>query len=294
MGATIQPKISAQFLMERHGGDFAENFDRGCFTFSHFLADHPLFDVPALLEHARAYPRRIYYDAGSIRTDQRWDQTPPRPFTLAETIQRIDNAGAWVSMNDAQENPKYRQLLEPCLDEVRRLSGVDFRSKMRNAEMIVFLTSPNRITPYHIDRECNFLLQVRGSKTLYVFDGNDRSILPEEEIERFWTVDSNAAKYKERFQESAAAYRFRPGDGIHIPIGFPHWVKNDDNVSVSVSLNFQFIDSYRADKYRANYYLRRMGLRPNPPGHSKWRDWAKVLAYSRARRVCRIFGKKIA
>ena len=65
-------------------------------------------------------------------------------------------------------------------------------------------------------------------------------------------------------------------------------------MSVSVSLNFQFIDSYRADKYRANYYLRRFGLRPNPPGYSKWRDRAKVITYSGARRVFQIFGKKIA
>ena len=107
-------------------------------------------------------------------------------------------------MNHAQEDPKYRGLLDLCLDEVRYLIGFDFRSKIRNVEMIIFLTSPNRITPYHIDRECNFLVQVKGSKTLYIFDGNDRSILPEEEIERFWTVDSNAAKYKERFQEKAA------------------------------------------------------------------------------------------
>ena len=280
--------------MEHHERDFAENFDRRVFTFSHSLVDYPLFDVSSLLEHAKGYPERIYYDSGPIRRDQRWDQTPPRPFTLSETIERIDNAGAWVSMNHAQEDPKYRGLLDLCLDEVRYLIGFDFRSKIRNVEMIIFLTSPNRITPYHIDRECNFLVQVKGSKTLYIFDGNDRSILSEEEIERFWTVDSNAAKYKERFQERAADYRFRPGDGVHITIGFPHWVKNDDNVSVSVSLNFQFIDSYRADKYRANYYLRRFGLRPNPPGYSRWRDRVKFVVYGVARRVFQIFGKKIA
>ena len=39
---------------------------------------------------------------------------------------------------------------------------------MKKCDALIFVTSPNRITPYHIDRECNFLMQVSGSKTISI------------------------------------------------------------------------------------------------------------------------------
>jgi hypothetical protein len=167
------------------------------------------------------------------------------------------------------------------------LAGRPLCPKIRNKEMILFLTSPNRISNYHIDRECSYLMQISGSKTIYTFDGGDRSILSEEELERFWTVDNNAAKYSESFQHKARAFHLTPGTGIHIPVNFPHWVKNDDNVSVSVNINVQFPDSMRANIYRANYHLRRMGFRPAPPFVSPAKDRLKAAAYGLSDRLAK-------
>ena len=64
-------------------------------------------------------------------------------------------------------------------------------------------------------------------------------------------------------------------------------MQNDNNVSVTVNLNIQFADSYRADTYRANYCLRMLGLRPNPPGKFPARDALKAQGYNRLRQVCR-------
>ena len=44
-------------------------------------------------------------------------------------------------------------------------------------EGFIFVSSPGSVTPYHIDPERNFLLQVRGNKTMHMFDGSDRSLL---------------------------------------------------------------------------------------------------------------------
>ncbi len=111
---------------------------------------------------------------------------------------------------------------------------------------------------------------------LYVFDQNDREVLPEEELERFWAADNNAAKYKARYQHRARVFHLRPGDGVHVPVNAPHWVQNGDDISVTLSVNFQFKDTYRADKYRANYYLRRLGVTPLSPDNSSLRDALKV------------------
>jgi hypothetical protein len=152
------------------------------------------------------------------------------------------------------------------------------------------VTSPKRVTPYHIDRECNFLLQISGTKTIYVFNRDDKDILPDEEIERFWAVDNNAPVFKPEYQDRAASYKMMPGSGVHIPVNFPHWVQNDDNISVSLSVNFQFLDSMRANLYRSNYYLRKFGISPSRPGLHNTRDAAKSFAMTcalAARRIVR-------
>jgi hypothetical protein len=119
------------------------------------------------------------------------------------------------------------------------------------------------------------LLQIKGTKTIHIFDRADREVLPEEEIERFWTVDNNAPTYKPQFQGRATSYKLRAGNGVHIPVNCPHWVENDDNISVSLNVNVQFKDTLRANTYRANHALRTLGLTPRPPGQSPTVDYLK-------------------
>jgi hypothetical protein len=114
---------------------------------------------------------------------------------------------------------------------------------------------------------------------MYVFDGRDRSIVTEQEIERYWNSDRNAAIYKESSQDKAVAFDLKPGLGVHVPLLFPHWVKNGPDVSVSVSVNFEFEEQHIPNVYRANYYLRKLGFQPGPPGRSRWKDALKEQAF---------------
>jgi len=228
-------------------------------------------------------PRDLYYDAGpDIRPDQRWDQMGPKPFVVEEALHRIESCGAWVTLHQAQEDPEYGELFHACMREFEALTGVDFVKVMKVEDALIFITSPRRVTPYHIDRECNFLLQIRGEKNLYVFDRNDPDVLPVNEVERFWAVDNNAAVYKPQFQNRATTYRLVPGNGVHIPVNNPHWVQNDDNVSISLSVNFTWKDWERANIHRANFLLRKLGISPRPPHQSPFVDATKnaVIASS--------------
>jgi hypothetical protein len=294
-------------LLERAAGppwlvadpaEFARDFDRRSFTFEHKLAQHELFAPERLIALAREMardPRDVYYDAGDVRVDQRWDQTPICDLPIDYLLERIETAGAWIVLRRAERDPDYARLLDDCMDEIERLAGRDLRKAIKLRNAIVFLNSPNRVSSYHIDRECNWLLQIRGHKTLSVFDRFDREVLPEEELERFWTVDNNAALYKPEFETRAAKFALRPGLGAHIPVNAPHWVQNGPEVSVSLSLNFHYRDGVLADAYRANYWLRRIGLKPAPPERAAVAAKLKSLAYGAARRAratAATFGRK--
>jgi hypothetical protein len=262
--------------------EFREKFDRTSFVLQHDLAGHPLFQLPALMELAertrKQRPNDIYYNNGEIEVGQKWIHNPEHPFSPAETIHRIEECSAWFIFRSAQRDAEYRLFLDKGLAEIKELIGEELERKIMVEDIIIFVTSPKRKTPYHIDRECNFLLQVRGEKTIHVFDQNDREILSEEELERFWSVDSSSADYKAQLQGRAKSYVMRPGTGVHIPVNAPHWLENHNNVSISLSVNFQFNDSLKANTYRANYLLRRLGMKPKPPGESGLLDSVKSVA----------------
>jgi hypothetical protein len=239
---------------------------------------------------AKSRPEDLYYDMGKVRTGQRWDQIPQAQFSAVEAMQQLESSDAWFIFRHTQRDPDYGELFERGLKEIKEIAGDGVDRHIRQEDIIIFVTSPKRVTPYHIDRECNFLLQISGTKTLHVFDRDDRDILPEEEIERFWAVDNNAPVFRPEYQDRATSYKLMPGNGVHIPVNFPHWLQNDDNISVSLSVNFQFLDSMRANVYRTNYYLRKLGLQPSNPGLHSTRDAAKSFAMScalAARRLVR-------
>lgn len=86
-------------LLEADPAVFARDFDKNCFTFTHRLSNNPLFRTERLLALARLRgrdPRNVHYDAGEIRVDQRWDQTPPCDLPVDELLRRIETAGGWI------------------------------------------------------------------------------------------------------------------------------------------------------------------------------------------------------
>lgn len=262
---------------------FRENFERKSFEVSHHLATHPLFQLPQLMELAertlKTRPDDLYYDMGDVTPDQKWKDTN-RAFSPLDALRQLEDSNAWFIFRGPQQDPAYVDLYRHAMAEIKDRVGGDIESKIKREDLIIFVTSPKRVTAYHIDRECNFILQIHGRKDLYVFDREDRQVLPEEEIERFWTIDHNAPNYRPELQDRAKTYKLAPGNGVHVPVNCPHWLRNGDNISVTLSVNFQFSNALRADIYRANYYLRKLGINPTPPGQSAVLDRAKAMAFS--------------
>ena len=283
----IYPSSSAAWI-ETAPDAFGESYGQKAFSFRHRLADHPLFRLERLVELARILdkvPNGIVYNSSSVSVGQRWDQTPKPELNAVETLRNIESTNGWVVLKQADHDPEYRALLDACLDEMEAACGKTLRDLVKRRNAIVFVSSPNRITNYHIDREWNSLLQISGTKRVSIFDRADREVLPEEEIERFWTVDNNAAIWKPHLEDRARVFDLGVGDAVHIPVNSPHWVKNGPQVSVSLSVNFHLRDTLLGDVYRVNYWLRRAGLNPKPPGRARWLDAAKRTSYGSARTI---------
>lgn len=293
MGATViaeekaaqsQEKLSTKRpIFDAENPGFREDFDELPFEFHHcFTADHPMFQrerMRKILDDPRLM-HAAYYDHGAIPVDFRWENLPERKMSSKEVFDNIETASGWMMLRHLEKDPEYDELLQQCLDEVKRLTGRKIDEDKKSQEAIIFYSSPNRNTAYHIDRECNFLMQVSGRKQMNVFDRNDRDVTPETELESFWSKDNNAGKYKPEFQDRAYVFEMRPGTGVHIPVNSPHWLRTYDEVSLSFSISYQYKDSKRKHVYQANYYLRRLGLQPTPPGRSALLDNAKRMAVS--------------
>jgi hypothetical protein len=257
---------------------FAENFNRRPFMLDHSLSSHPAFTMDrlhSLLERSLPIPNKVYWNAGKKRIDQRWNDRPGRDFSIDEAFRRIRETDAWIIIFGADRDPEIHDLLEKGLAEVQEMTGIPLSKEAKSRQSIMFITSPHRITEYHIDKECSLLLQIHGKKTIHIFDQNDREVLTEPELEKFWTVDNNAAIYKKDLQSRATSFLLEPGKAVHIPINAPHWLENGDDISVSVNQNFEYKNDKLANIYRANYYLRKMGVSPLPPGRSLLHDRMK-------------------
>jgi ribosomal protein L16 Arg81 hydroxylase len=153
---------------------------------------------------------------------------------------------------------------------------------MLRREGFIFLSSPGSVTPFHLDPEHNFLLQIQGTKTIHMWDRDDRIVLPEKELETFYAafVHRNLP-WKDEFQTTAWNVGLEAGEGLHFPVAVPHWVQNGPEVSVSFSITFRSESSQRRELlYKANARLRKLGLDPTPPGQSILLDSTKHAAFA--------------
>lgn len=293
MSTATPTRMSFETLDVQPGfeSSFRDNYNIRPFVFQHKLSSHPLLQLPYLTGVAELIakqdPARLYYNVGHLGVARGWDYTAERPFSAQEALERIETADAWMILKGAQIVPEYAQLMDRLLAEIHEVSGKDLERTTTTRNISIIITSPNRITPYHMDADANYLLQFRGSKTIYVFDGTDRAVVTVGELERFYLGDVNATVYKEASQKNAYQFELRPGTGVHVPVTFPHWVQNGNNVSISASINFHLVDRTVPDVHRINHYLRKIGLNPKPPGKSAARDGAKRLAVKALKTVAR-------
>jgi hypothetical protein len=260
---------------------FTQTYNRSSFAFDHSLYQSDLFDLEQLRALAKRLPDAAYFSTANSAVADGWKRLGERRPSLDTTLATLGETNSLVLLKHCEKDAQWGELFRQVMREVVEQAGSALGADLAVGRTTIVISSPRRVTSYHIDAEVNFLLQVRGHKLLHVFNPNDRAILSEIELEAFYGGDFDGARYKEERESDAAVYRLEPGKGVHLPLHAPHWAQNLDDISVGVSLNFNLCSGARLAKlYKVNNRLRKAGLRPAAPGASPWLDEIKLAAFA--------------
>jgi hypothetical protein len=254
----------------------------------HNLHEHPLLQLPALAALAAALiPHKLtrYLRPGTTQTSEfSHDSTHPDGLTVDQVFANIEEPGSWVALYQVETIPEYRAMLEQVMASAAPLYEAE-QHGIFNIHGFIFISAPPSVTPFHIDRENNFWLQIRGRKLMTVWDRNDRDVVTQEHVERFISFrELDNVRLKEEHRSRGTDHDVGPGDGVYFPSTSPHmtrtdssWVKPGDGVSISIGVNFYSRETQQTARIHClNEFLRRrIGLRPKFPGRSALTDSLK-------------------
>jgi hypothetical protein len=247
-------------------------------AFTHDLVGHPLLELNSLFELARRLPdANVRFIDKKITADTHFVHDDKRNYNLEEKILGVANSKTWVAFHYIETDPIYRELVESLLEQTRPF--VDPKDPgMKLKQGWIFISPPNSVTPFHMDLEQNFLIQIQGKKKLSVWDASDRIVTPEPILEMFHSHRTlKDFRYKEEFQSRAHVFDIEPGKGVFMPSTSPHWVQNGDGPSITMSLTFWSEHTQkRSYLHRCNHLIRKMGIPPSRAGANPLRDAAKT------------------
>ena len=204
---------------------------------------------------------------------------------IDEVFRRIEEPGSWIALYNIESIERYRVLLADILDTVRPIIEKE-QPGIFNITGFLFISAPPSVTPFHIDRENNFWLQLHGRKVLSVWDAENREVVSARAIEDFIVAHSAAGvRLQEAYRASSHAFDSGPGDGVYFPTTSPHmtrsdtaWVTPGDGVSVSLGVTFYTSHTRRLARiHQINRLCRRYLKRePRSPGQSAALDAIKA------------------
>jgi hypothetical protein len=253
----------------------------------HNFHEHPLMQLPELAQLAKAlFPTnqcRFIKPGATQASSFDHDAHSPDGRDIDEVFHAIERPGSWIALYNIETNPTYARFLEEVIAGVRDLVEPE-QPGIFNVGGFIFISAPPSVTPFHIDRENNFWLQVAGRKTMNVWEPTDRAAVPAHVVEDF-IMSGSLAEVKLRDGLGTRSHEFEtsPGDGVYFPSTSPHmtrsdtaWVRPGDGVSISIGVVF-YTDLTRrhAHIHAVNRALRKFGVSPRLPGESPLLDRVK-------------------
>ena len=272
--------------------------DRQPFVFHHKLLGHPALSLENLGRMIPALPQwQVHYSSGKLqRSDDfgRAHETHANGLSIEETIETIRTSDSYIMIRepdvDASFHPLYRELIHD-VQGVMRDCGAG--REAHDAKLYLFISSPNSVTPFHIDRYSNFLMQIQGSKEVSVFPQWDARSVPCSVRESVVAYSGERATWHPGAEQLKTTYKVFPGDALHIPFVAGHHVRNGPEVSITLSLFFHTsrTRSLTRAMHLNDQLRRRLGWRPHPIGMAPVRDAVKSGVWLLGRTVAQALGR---
>jgi len=268
------------------------SYNRRPFLLRHRLVEHPHFELASLFALCRRMDaEQVSCRIGKVPVDAEFDSSLQRynqGLTLDDTIEHFEARQAYIVIYNPERDAEYRPVIQELVGEVAS-NTEPIEPGMNWYSTYIFISTQDSVTPYHMDREMNFLLQVRGSKTVKLWDPFDDEIMTPTQRELLLSYIGQRPTYRPSFEAKAMVFELEPGLGVHHPFIAPHLVHTGPALSISLAITFR---TRRSDTWtnacRFNQRARKLGLRPEPVGRRPLVDQTKsavLTAYQRARQV---------
>lgn len=263
--------------------------DKAAFKFQHQLQNHPSLTLESLCRFIPALPQKhVFYSKGLLKTNDDFDRAPKdhaNGLSIEETIENMRTSNSYIMVRQPEISPEFKTFHRDLIGDIQALIGRrGWGSRVLNPMLFLFVSSPNSVTPFHIDRASNFLMQIKGSKTITVFPTWDERVVTQEESERRLVYAGNPV-WKPEHAGLGREFDFQPGEALHIPFLAGHHVKNGpEDVSISLSVFFNHRETAHRMRalmfnHHARPHLRRIGMKPSPVAHNAMRDQFKSQIY---------------
>lgn len=265
--------------------DFSLN---GISLLGHNFYEHPLLQLDQLeaLAHRLLPLKQCRFITPGAKQSSKFIHHAESPDGrgLSDVFANISEPGSWVALYNAETDPQYAGLVKEAISSVEHLVDRE-QPGIFSPQAFIFISAPPSVTPFHIDRENNFWLQIHGRKIMNVWDSHDRSIIPAHTVESF-IIDGSLhdVTLKDEFMDARYEWDLGPGEGVYFPSTSPHstrtessWVTPESGVTVSIGIVF-YTKATRRQAYihSLNRLLRRFGVSPKFPGESSF-DNVKFL-----------------
>jgi hypothetical protein len=267
----------------------------------HNFDQHPQMQLPELAKLAKDLVKtkqcRFITPGSQQATPFHHEDHDPQGRDIDEVFRRIEEPGSWIALYNVETHPVYKKFLDDVVACFKPMVERE-QPNVFNVGGFIFISAPPSVTPFHIDRENNFWLQVAGRKVMNVWDPTDHVVVPAHLQDQFILYgDLDEVRLKDGFKERSHEFDVGPGDGVYFPSTSPHmtrsdpgWTQPGNGVSISIGVVFYTDVTKKAAYLHAlNLILRqRFGIEPRPPGESAFVDalkypfgrllvWAKKL-----------------
>ncbi len=249
----------------------------------HRLHQHELFSRPALAELIEAAPKSNYMLIETGRPNERklWREGELGDLSGAAVIEAIANGRIWLNLLRVNEiDPRYGKLLDDIFAELEdHVPGLKTFKRING----VLISSPRAQVYYHFDTAGQTLWQIHGSKRVYLYPPAPPFLTPESLENVILYNNETGIKYEPWYEDYATCMALKPGDMAQWPLNMPHRIENDDELSVSMTIEYFTADIRRRMFVNGANGILREKLKLSPTRNvSGPAFWAKTAVYAAA------------